>query len=44
MTQKELVELIVADVNSQSGLVTASVSRSGKLVLTAKKSGQYTGL
>lgn len=44
MTQKKLVELIAMDVNSQSRLVTASVSRDGSLVLTAKKTGPHTGL
>ena len=44
MTQREIVELIAADVNEQSRLVTASVSRDGRLVLTARKPGAQTGL
>lgn len=39
MTQTELVSLIVAEINSRSSLVTASVSKDGKLVLTTKKTG-----
>lgn len=44
MTKKELIGLIVDEVNAKSSTVIASISRDGKLVLTAKKPGVTTGL
>ena len=44
MTIKEIVELVVAEINSRSELVTASVGRGGRLVLTARTAGTKTGL
>ncbi len=44
MTTRELVELVVEEINSKSKRVTASVGKGDTLVLTAKSSGTATGL
>lgn len=44
MTEREIIQRIVADINAQSKLVTASVNSSGNILLTAKKQGDQTGL
>lgn len=44
MTIKEIVELVVAEINSKSKHVTASVGKGGRLVLTARAAGTKTGL